>query len=255
MIKCIIVEDDHNHSEHLLSLLKHFDSVVQVESVCADIESAAKAVETLHPRLLFLDIQIQGDKGGGFELLKRLKHHPLDVIFTTAFVDDNIEAIRLSGIDYLHKPYVLEELQDALDKFLFATAMGWDDHKTRLLRSNLLTEDISHKTVWVADGNTYDQILVGSIVYCESDNQYTIFHVKKKKGEMVKYVSSTGIGRWEKDLRKYHFCRIHRRYLVSIKDIVKYIKGEGGMVILTTGEHLDVSRSGKAELLRMAHIR
>lgn len=111
------------------------------------------------------------------------------------------------------------------------------------------------KTVWVANRSSYDQIKIDDILYLESDNQYTSIYVKNGNSELKTYTSSRGIGEWEKELKAHLFCRIHRKHLVNVKHILSYQRGEGGIVILSDGIHLNVSKKGKERFLEVVGIK
>jgi len=214
MVRCIIFEDDPLHSEQFLSLLKHFESMVEAGEKC------------------------------GFE-----------VIFTTVFDNENLMEIRPGEAGSIPESYNTVEHQDDREKSFSVTAAGWQGQKPALLKTNTINGEAGWKTIWIATNGTYDQLPIRDVIYCESDNQYTAFFARNEKGNLTRYLSSVGIGRWEKDLRKYRFCRIHRRYLVNLNAVEKYVKGDGGWVVLSTGQHLDVSKGGKVELLRMTGIK
>ena len=89
-------------------------------------------------------------------------------------------------------------------------------------------------------------IQVDQIISCESDSNYTILHLKDKK---KKVVSST-LKEIEELLEDHSFARVHRCYLVNLNEIEKYVKGEGGYLIMSDGSTVDVSRSKKEILLK-----
>jgi len=89
-------------------------------------------------------------------------------------------------------------------------------------------------------------IQVDSIVSCESDSNYTILHIKEKR----KLITSSTLKEIEELLEDYSFVRVHRCYLVNLNEIEKYLKGEGGYLVMSDGSTIDVSRSRKETLLK-----
>ena len=87
---------------------------------------------------------------------------------------------------------------------------------------------------------------VDSIISCEADSNYTIVILKNKQ----KIVVSRTLKDIEEILEDYSFFRIHHSYLVNINEINKYVKGEGGYVVMSDGSSVDVSRSKKDMLLK-----
>ena len=89
-------------------------------------------------------------------------------------------------------------------------------------------------------------IQIDSIISCESDSNYTILRLKANK----KLVASSTLKEIEELLEEYSFVRVHRCYLVNLNEIEKYLKGEGGYLVMSDGSTIDVSRSKKEVLLK-----
>lgn len=249
MTKSIIVEDDPSHSTRLLNLLKKLDAPIEVMAIASTVDEAVAAIGEYHPELVFLDIELDEGKTG-FDLLKTIINPDFGVIFTTAHVDNNIQEIRICGISYIVKPYIQDELKTALDKYLTHSSSELEGKKLSSLKVNMDVENISEKTTWISDNNTFLQIHLDKILYCESDNQYTHFHILADGKSITKHTSSYGLGIWEKDLMKYKFCRISRSHLVNILHVNRFQKNEGH-VVLTNEIHLSVSQAGKEALLKI----
>ena len=87
---------------------------------------------------------------------------------------------------------------------------------------------------------------VNSILHCEADSNYTILHLKDKKRKVV----SCTLKEMEELLEDHSFVRVHRGYLINLNEVEKYVKGEGGYLVMSDGTTVDVSRSRKEELLK-----
>jgi two-component system LytT family response regulator len=85
-----------------------------------------------------------------------------------------------------------------------------------------------------------------SIISCTSEGSYTIFFLKDHK----KLIVSRILKEVEEILEEHSFIRVHNSYIVNINEIEKYIKGEGGYLIMSDGSSVDVSRSRKNALLK-----
>ena len=89
-------------------------------------------------------------------------------------------------------------------------------------------------------------IPVDSIISCASDRNYTAVLLKSKQ----KIIVSKILKEIEEMLEEYSFLRVHHSYIVNLNEISKYVKGEGGYLVMSDGSSVDVSRSRKEILLQ-----
>lgn len=111
------------------------------------------------------------------------------------------------------------------------------------------------KTIWIPKGNEYEAFILNNIFYCESFNQYTIFHFNEGSKTLKPIISSKGIGEWEKELEEHSFFRIHSQTIVNLKHIKKFINGKDGLVVLTNDVQLTVSRAKKQKFMEISGIK
>lgn len=241
MIRAIIVDDELNCCETLATLLERYCPQVKVADICYSGQTALTSIIELDPDIVFLDIEMP--HMNGFELLEKLQAINFKLIFTTSYDQYAIKAIRFSALDYLLKPIDREELQNAVKKAM--QTLG----KPMPQQIEVLMQKI-HKT-----GNGAARIAlptmeglqlldVNSIISCSSDRNYTIINLKEKQ----KMVISRPLKEMEELLEDHGFLRVHHSYLANLKEISKYIKGEGGYLVMSDGSSVDISRS-KKELL------
>ena len=116
MIKTLIIDDEQPAREFLEKLLNRYvpNKFVVVHKV-GNIEQGFEQIKLQKPHLVFLDIKMQG--GSGFELLKKINSIDFEVIFTTAYSEFALEAIKQSALDYLLKPINHIDLGTAIKKF------------------------------------------------------------------------------------------------------------------------------------------
>jgi two-component system LytT family response regulator len=89
-------------------------------------------------------------------------------------------------------------------------------------------------------------VAVDSIIHCSSSNNYTEFILSDKKRLLV----SRTLKETEDMLADYGFLRVHNSHIVNLNSITRYIKGEGGYLIMSDGSNVDVSRSRKELLMQ-----
>ena len=243
MIKAIIVDDEPDCCESLSILLKRNCPEVNIAATCYSAETALAAIPELKPQLVFLDIEMPNMNG--FEMLEKLPEINFDLIFTTSYDQYAIKAIRFSALDYLLKPVDREELQKAVKKVLHRL------QKPLTRQLEILLQKINHTT------NTIQRIAlttmeglrlvpVDSIISCASEGNYTIFLMKDKQ----KIVVSRPLKEVEEMLEEHSFFRVHHSYIVNMNEIDRFIKSEGGYLVMSDGSSVDVSRSKKEILLK-----
>jgi len=223
-------------------LLAKCCSHVQVAATCYSGEEGIKKIHETKPQLVFLDIEMP--HMNGFQMLEQLPTINFEIIFTTSFDQYALRAIRFSALDYLLKPIDQEDLQLAVQKVIQRTQKPVAQ-QLQLLMQKLQqpTNPVNKIALPTLEG--LQMVQVDSILYCESDSNYTTFFLKGKP----KIIVSRTLKEMEDLLADYSFARIHNSYLVNLAEVDKYIKGEGGYVVLTDGSTVNVSASRKRLLL------
>ena len=243
MIKAIIVDDEVSGVETLRILLEENCSDVSIVHTANSIIDGEIALRKLKPDLLFLDIEMP--LGNGFTLLEKVKDMDFEVIFVTAYANHALNAIKEGAIDYLLKPIQISELIKAVDNVKKQVLLKKQGSANWHLIYNDLQNTFSAKKIGIktADGIIY--LDIDSIIRLEGDLNYTHIFLNNKQ----KYTSSKTLQEYEEILASKNFFRIHKAHLINIAFVHKYIKGEGGYVVMADNTTLEVSRRRKNELL------
>jgi two-component system LytT family response regulator len=248
MITTIIVDDEPDCCESMVMLLERYCPEVKVLDICYSAETAMQSIQEHEPQILFLDIEMPFMNG--FELLEKLGQINFELIFTTSYDQYAIKAIRFSALDYLLKPIDREELQKAVQK-----AAQRNKHplpqQLDILLQKLRNPTIPIKKIAIPTMEGFQLLAAESIISCESDSNYTHLFLKDKR----KIIASRNLKEIEELLEDYPFIRIHHSHLVNINEVEKYIKGEGGYLIMSDGSSINVSRSRKELLLKKLSLR
>ncbi len=242
-IKAVIIDDEQHSLETTDILVRKYCPCVLVTGLADSPEKGITLIDTLKPDLVFLDIAMP--RMNGFEMLQYLHFKEFDIVFTTAFDAYAIKAFKVNAIDYLLKPIEPEELIKAVDKVKMK--LEKNIHLNRIdeiLHSAGLPGFKKSKLALPVDGKIA-MIEYDSILFCESDGNYTNIHLTHQKKIMV----SRTLKDVENSLPHPPFLRIHHSFVVNINHIKEYIRGEGGEVLLSNGEQIRVSRNKKDELL------
>jgi two-component system LytT family response regulator len=243
MIRAILIDDEVHCLDTLHILLSDYCPEVTILDRCLSAKRGLEAIEKGKPDLVFLDIEMP--VMNGFELLKQFDILPFAVIFTTSYDQYAIKAIRFSALDYLLKPIDKTELQQAVQKAA-QKSQPPTARQFELLFEKLQQPKAPNPNIALPTMEGLQMVPVGCIVYCESESNYTIFHLKGQG----KIVVSRTLKEIEELLSDHAFLRVHHSYLVNLNEISRYIKGEGGYVIMNDNSHIDVSRSKKELLLK-----
>jgi two-component system LytT family response regulator len=242
-IRTILIDDEVSCTETLHIELNQYCPDIEVIQKCNSSKSGLLAIQELKPELVFLDIEMPWMNG--FELLQSVSDIDFEVIFVTAYDQFAIKAIKFSAMDYLLKPIQKKELIIAVDSVRKKKKSDKSFEQINLLLEQVQREDGRFAKLALPTMEGLEFVPIGEILYCKSDSNYT--HVLKKDGSStlvsrsLKYISEM--------MDENTFVRIHQSYLININHIERYLKGQGGEVVMSNGKHLPVSRSKKEDLL------
>lgn len=241
-MKGIIIDDEEKSAESLNALLTNFFENVTVTAVCQNISQGVDAIKQDPPDVVFLDINLQRETG--FDLFTHFAEMPFAIIFTTAFSEYATKAFRYAALDYLLKPIDIAELKEAIKKVDNRMARSLNDQLQNLFRDLKSSKNEFLKLALPSlEGLVF--INVDDIIYCEASSNYTTFFLAGNQ----KYIVSKTLKEYEDLLSDRDFFRIHNAYLVNIRAIKKYVKGEGGYVVMNNDVSLDVSKRKKDAFL------
>jgi two-component system LytT family response regulator len=244
MLRTIIIDDESHILQALEKLVKQYCPNAKIIAKADGVKTGIEAIKKYHPDLVLLDIQMED--GTGFDLLKQLEPVDFKVIFITAYDQYAIKAFKFSALDYLLKPVDADDLVSAVNK---AEKLVMEDLNTQLdtLVDNMQTDDRSKKKIILKTFDNIHLIKISDIIYCESDINYTSFHLQN--GNEI--IMSTTLKEYEDMLGEYGFFRIHRSYLINMIYIERFEKAEGGFIVLDNGNKLPVSSRRREQLLEL----
>jgi two-component system LytT family response regulator len=237
MIKALIVDDESKALNLLkITMERNFPGEFELETAQGS-EDGLNKLNSFKPDLLFLDIEMP--TMSGFDLLAATPEVDCKVIFTTAYNQYAIRAIRYNALDYLLKPINPAELKEAVQRFQ-------QQQNKKEVYSKQLENFFSAKEKNLAI-TTYDGVVfleVDNIIRCEADLNYTKFILTDNKT----FLSSKTLKEYE-DLLSVHnnFLRVHRSHLVNLDYVLKF-KNEGCLV-LKDNSTVPVSRRKKEEVV------
>lgn len=236
-IKSIIVDDEKHGRENLAGILNQYCPDVDVLAVADSVENAKLLIHDLNPDLVFLDIEMP--KANGFQLFEYFKDFRFEVIFVTAYDNYAIKAIRFSAADYILKPINYNELKIAVEKVIFRIQQKQDNLRLKQLLLNLGKP--MNPRIGLPTGDRIEFVETEKIIRCQGESNYSHIYFEKNKPLMV----AKTLVEMEDLLKDYSFIRVHKTHLVNLKHVVAYIKTDGGMLQLSNGDKVAVSRRRK----------
>lgn len=245
MLRILIIDDEPAAGNILKLLIEKFITGEKEILYCINPQEALETIINFKPTLIMLDIEMPAMTG--FDFLNMATGCKFDVIFTTAFDQYAIKAIRFSALDYLLKPIDSIELQSAVNRHIIKQqTMQNDQH---LLVDNLLN-NLQQKTpenfklaLSTLEGISFFD--PATILYCEGENNYTRFIFTDHKPVLI----SKTLGEYEEILEGHAFIRIHKSYLAN-KNHIKKIDNDG-MAWMSDGKSLLVSRRRREGVLEL----
>jgi two-component system LytT family response regulator len=240
-LRAILVDDEKHSLETTSILIRKFCPDVEI---VAELNAPIDAVQIINqeePDLLFMDISMP--QMNGFELINVLTYKDADVIFTTAYDEYALEGFKQGAVHYLVKPIEAEELVEAVQRV-----------KKKRIDSKQSTVPLAQMglkpKIPISSLNGVELVEVEQIIRCESDGNYTTIVLANRKITVSKTLKEI-----EKQLVDFpYFFRLHNSHLVNLNHVTRYIRGEGGSVILSNTEEIGVSRSKKMDLLEVLGI-
>jgi two-component system LytT family response regulator len=244
MIKAIIIDDEVHCLETLSLLLKEFYPEVQLLEQCRSGKKGLEAIEKHKPDLVFLDIEMP--VMNGFEFLEQFTEIPFSVIFTTSYDQYAIKAIRFSALDYLLKPIDPKELITALKKVQEQRHLPMAEQFEMLLKQ-VQGKGPQFNKIAVPTAEGFELLPADQVLFCEANDNYTHLFLKNK----TKLIACRTLKDMEEQLQDFpFFIRVHHSYLVNLNEVVKYVRGDGGYLVMSDGTSVNVSRSRKDSLMK-----
>ena len=248
MIRSILIDDEVHCLNSLSIQLTEHCPEVEILAKCMSGAKALEAVEKMNPELVFLDIEMPNMNG--FEFLEHCKQISFSVIFTTSYDQYAIKAFRISALDYLLKPIDPEELVAAVHKVREQKSRPLAE-QFRAMIEQLQNRNRGVTKIGIPTIEGFELIPADHIVYCEANNNYTHIFLKNK----TKIVACRSLKEMEEQLQDFKFfLRVHHSYLVNLNEVNKYIRGDGGYLILADGTNINVSRGRKDALMKFLDI-
>ena len=236
VIKAIIVEDEIKSMNNLKNLLGKHCPEIEVIADALTIEEALELFEdpAFQPDVAFLDISLPD--GLVFKMLDELRPVKFEVIFITAYNEHAIKACQYSSIGYILKPINPDELVEAVDR-IKVTGKEKIQERLEVFNKQVSNPNVFEKmSISAVDGIYF--VSIKDIVRFEAEDNYT--HIFLANGDRI--TASRTIKAYEDMLQSMNFYRVHKRHVINLNYMRKFIKGDGGYLVMDDGKKIEVSR-------------
>jgi two-component system, LytTR family, response regulator len=244
-MRAVIVDNESNVTRLLLGLLAHYCPEVTVVGTADGLETGLKLILESQPDLAFLDVEM--NDGTGIELVQKLKHKKLQVIFITAHDKYALEAFRCSAIDFILKPVDPDELMKAVSKVSRLQKVTDLERQLAVLSEHLSGSHLNQRKIILSDHDSMHIVKIEDIIWCLAEGSYTRFKLTFGPEILV----SKNLKSYEDMLQGHDFIRIHNSYLVNINHIKRFERSEGGTVVMSSNDLLPVSVRKKDGLMSL----
>lgn len=241
MYKAVIVDDEPKAVQSLSWELTNFNSDIEIVKTFTNPEEALLFLEDYTPDCLFLDIQMPSMDG--FQFLDKINNKDIAVVFTTAYDEYAIKALKREALDYLLKPIDSDDLSDTIRKI--------KKFKSRIINSDKLENILldfhsknNQKKITISTEGKLIFLKLDEILFVESDGNYcTLFLLDNQKILVTKKLKEI-----DSLLPDESFFRIHNSYIINLNKIKEFLKTEG-YVVMESGHRIPVARQRKSDFL------
>lgn len=244
-MKTLIIDDEKQAISALKADIKFHCSDLEIVGEAYSVKDAIAKIRTLEPELIFLDIQLID--GTGFDILDAIDNSRLKVIFTTAYSQFAIKAIKFSALDYLLKPIDAEELTAAVKRARELTLPQQATEQYDILKQQTDLLHAGEKKIVLKDSKSIYFVKVADIIRCEANGSYTDVYTI----DPAKIIVSKPLKELEAMLEPYGFIRTHHSHLVNLHQAKRVDKADGGTLHLNDGSSIPISQRKWEQVIQL----
>ncbi|MEQ6118992.1 LytTR family DNA-binding domain-containing protein [Reichenbachiella sp. MALMAid0571] len=244
-MKALII-DDELKARNLLRILveencKRITQVFEAENLMNGVELIKKE----EPEIVFLDIEMPNHSG--LEILEFInkEDYNFEIVFTTAYNEYAIQAIQLSALDYILKPVSAGKVKAAVDKVVEFLGKSKINQRLEELKQTFKSNTFRKIGLPVNDGISF--VSFDDIILMEAEGMYTHIHTIDEKLLISKPLKYFVEMLQNIDL----FFRPHRSFLINLKYIKKYVKSDGGYIMMDNDKSVSLSKDKVEEFMQL----
>ncbi|MBL7900740.1 MAG: response regulator transcription factor [Bacteroidia bacterium] len=243
MIRALIIDDEEHGIKSLELLLAKYCPEIKLVASSSSPRQSIQLINDYQPDIVFLDIYMP--EMNGFDLLEQLSFRDFHLIFTTAYREYALKALKANAFDYLLKPIDFEELQKAVEKVKLKKS---NNHKiAELLGIMNESMESKHLKVMLPTKTSIESVLSNEIVYIEAQSNHSLVALVNKQ----QHLTLKSLKEYEELLcqGESRFFRIQNSFIINLNEVVRYTKEDGGFVTMSDGKEIPVSKLLKKDFL------
>lgn len=235
----VIIDDEPDAVDFIRSIVSEYCTGLDVRGTAHNIKDGQQLINDIKPELVFLDVEMPN--GTGFDLLTYFPEKNFDVIFITAFNHYAIRAIKFSAVDYILKPINIGEFIESVNKVIHKrkTSSYSGNGNIEALLENIRTSNPTRLVIPTSDGREY--LNPKEIIRIEADRSYSWFFIADKRKILV----SKHLKEFQDLLIDRNFFRPHNSHLINLDFVRKFVRNDGGYIVMTDGSQVPISRTRK----------
>jgi two-component system, LytTR family, response regulator len=243
MLRTLVVDDEPHAVQSIRILLEENCPNVSIVGLYTNSTEALKFIQNNGFDLLLLDIDMPFLNG--FELLNKIENVNFKVIFVSAYDQYAIKAFRFSAFDYLLKPVDESDLKNAIDKLekLNNTLPQASHYQYLFDLFNKNNQPAKKITLPTLEG--FEFVEIADIIRCESDSNYTKVFIQNTPTKLI----SRTLKEVEETLSNLNFMRVHNSHIINKNHVKKYVKSDGGYILMSDNAQIPISRTRKDEVI------
>lgn len=245
-MKAIIIDDENKARSVLKTLIEEECPEIKMLAEAPDLLTGVQKIKSCKPDIVFLDIEMP--EHSGLEIVNFFKNEPINfqIIFTTAYNQYAIEALKLSAIDYILKPIDSDELISAVNKAKIAIEKHNITNKLTSIEKAFNQLSLNKIALEVPKGIMF--IAHDDIILFEADGVYTKVYLKNGKIELITKTLKHFTDQLED---KSIFYKPHRSYLINLKFMSQLVKKDGLHILLENNKTIPIARDKREEFMHM----
>lgn len=243
MIRAIIVEDEEAARSLLSKILAKYCSDIELIGYAESVDEAVQFIFQTDPDLVFFDIEING--GSSFEILKTIENRRFKTIFTTAFNDHALKAFEYEAIHYILKPYQVLDVIEGVERV--KKILKKEESFSDLMNVSSSSYKLDANKITLSTKEGIFLVEIDNIIRLEADRSYCNVYLNNNKRILL----SKPLKNYVESLPKDQFFRSHNSHLINLNYVEKFIKEDGGEIIMSDGSSVPIARRRKAMFLEI----